>query len=60
MVETWRTSRQNTTNVQSLSSLDETSTLPPLKYGKDDTEGWTTFDKPLLFAYAGKGPYVGR
>jgi len=23
-------------------------------------DGWMTFDKPILFAYAGKGPYVSR
>lgn len=34
--------------------------LPPLKYLPDDSDGWTTFDEPLLYVYAGKGPYVGR
>lgn len=33
--------------------------LPPLKYSGDD-EGWTVLDEPLLYVYAGKGPYVGR
>ncbi|KAG6866957.1 hypothetical protein C0991_003873 [Blastosporella zonata] len=34
--------------------------LPPLNHLPDDTEGWTTYDQPLLFVYAGKGPFVGR
>lgn len=37
---------------------DETA-LPPLKYSSDD-DGWTTLDEPLLYLFAGKGPYVGR
>ncbi|TDL24771.1 hypothetical protein BD410DRAFT_785477 [Rickenella mellea] len=28
--------------------------------GEIDEDGWLTFDKPFLFLYAGKGPYVGR
>jgi sphingosine kinase len=36
------------------------SSLPPLKYMPDDEEGWITFDKPILFIYGGKGPYVSR
>ena len=35
-------------------------TLPPLKYSAEDVDGWVTFKEPILFAYAGKGPYVGR
>lgn len=34
--------------------------LPPLKFLPDDDDGWTTFDEPTLYVYAGKGPYVGR
>jgi len=34
--------------------------LPPLKHLPDDKEGWYTVDEPILFAYAGQGPYVGR
>lgn len=38
--------------------------LPPLKYTGQAAdvvaEDWTTFDKPLLFVYAGQAPYVGR
>jgi hypothetical protein len=36
------------------------TSLPPLKYSTNEEDGWTTFDKPLLYLYAGKGPYVGR
>ena len=39
---------------------EESSTaLPPLQYA-DDIEGWTTFEGPILYLYAGKGPYVSR
>ncbi|KAG6874191.1 hypothetical protein C0995_003737 [Termitomyces sp. Mi166 len=34
--------------------------LPPLTNLPDDMEGWTTYDKPILYVYAGKGPFVGR
>jgi sphingosine kinase len=34
--------------------------LPALKYLPDDNEGWVTFEDPILFVYAGQGPYVGR
>ncbi|KAL0570248.1 sphinganine kinase lcb4 [Marasmius crinis-equi] len=30
------------------------------RYSTTETEGWTTFDKSVLYVYAGKGPYVGR
>jgi len=39
---------------------DTVESLPPLKFRPEDTEGWTTFDGPLLYVYAGKGPFVGR
>lgn len=39
---------------------DGESTLPPLKYSMDDTDGWITVDEPILYLYAGKGPYVAR
>ncbi|KAI0341603.1 hypothetical protein BDW22DRAFT_1429735 [Trametopsis cervina] len=35
--------------------------LPPLSHKDEPTgEGWITLDKPVLFLYAGKGPYVSR
>jgi sphingosine kinase len=33
---------------------------PPLLKHSTDDEGWITFDKPLLYVYAGQGPYVAR
>ncbi|KAF8892551.1 ATP-NAD kinase-like domain-containing protein [Infundibulicybe gibba] len=38
----------------------EGEALPPLRYSNEDTDGWTTFNEPVLYVYAGKGPYVGR
>ncbi|KAJ6547589.1 ATP-NAD kinase-like domain-containing protein [Mycena capillaripes] len=40
-------------------ATDETA-LPPLKYSAADDDGWTILDEPLLYLFAGKGPYVGR
>ena len=34
--------------------------LPPPQRSTGDEEEWTTFEEPLLYVYAGKGPYVGR
>ncbi|RXW20903.1 hypothetical protein EST38_g4972 [Candolleomyces aberdarensis] len=34
--------------------------LPSLQYLPDDKEGWIDFEDPILFVYAGQGPYVGR
>lgn len=41
-------------------SDEEAAVLPPLEHDADDRSGWITFDKPLLYLYAGQGPYVGR
>lgn len=48
-------------------SLEEEATendsteLPSLKHSFDDNNGWITFDKgPVLYLYAGKGPFVSR
>ena len=30
------------------------------RYPTTETDGWTKFDKPVVYIYAGKGPYVGR
>ncbi|KAI0636889.1 ATP-NAD kinase-like domain-containing protein [Trametes polyzona] len=32
--------------------------LPPLQYPDTDEDGWITFDRPLVYLFAGKGPYV--
>ena len=34
--------------------------LPPLRYLPDDTDGWVTCEEPILYFYAGKGPFVSR
>ncbi|KAJ4487911.1 ATP-NAD kinase-like domain-containing protein [Lentinula aciculospora] len=39
---------------------DENLALPEPKINLEETEGWITFSEPLLYLYAGKGPYVGR
>lgn len=38
----------------------EAEVLPPLRFASDtsETEGWITFDRPVSYMYAGKGPYV--
>ena len=37
------------------------STLPPLQHQDEPTgDGWITFEEPICYLYAGKGPYVGR
>ncbi|KAJ7461511.1 ATP-NAD kinase-like domain-containing protein [Mycena latifolia] len=46
---------------QSLANPEAGETaLPPLSYTSTDDDGWTTLDKPLLYVFAGKGPYVTR
>ncbi|KAG7092503.1 hypothetical protein E1B28_008854 [Marasmius oreades] len=40
--------------------IEEEGGLLQPKYSTTDTEGWTTFSKPAIYVYAGKGPYVGR
>jgi sphingosine kinase len=37
----------------------DTTALPPLQY-VDDQDGWTTFEGPVLYMFAGKGPLVSR
>ena len=37
----------------------DTTALPPLKY-VDDQEGWTTFEGPIMYMFAGKGPLMSR
>jgi sphingosine kinase len=45
--------------IPSRAEEEGSTALPPLQYA-NDTEGWTTFEGPILFLYAGKGPYVSR
>lgn len=39
---------------------DYNKNLPSLKHSQVNSEGWTTFEEPILYVYGGKGPYVGR
>lgn len=43
-------------------SAKEVNTLPDLQHTSVNPQGdgWITFDKPLLYVYAGKGPYVSK
>ncbi|OBZ75597.1 Sphingoid long chain base kinase 4 [Grifola frondosa] len=53
-------SDQDIEQAASGSSRSASTSLPPLKYAAMDSEGWITFEKPMLYLYAGKGPYVSR
>ncbi|EGN95964.1 hypothetical protein SERLA73DRAFT_185417 [Serpula lacrymans var. lacrymans S7.3] len=44
----------------SSSGVDDLEELPPLRYLGGTEEGWTTYEKPFIWIYAGKGPYVSR
>ncbi|KAJ7273740.1 ATP-NAD kinase-like domain-containing protein [Mycena haematopus] len=48
---------KGTTNIR---NGQEGTALPALKYSTTDDEGWSVLNEPLLYVYAGKGPYVGR
>ena len=37
----------------------DATALPPLRY-VDDQDGWITFDEPIMYMFAGKGPFVSR
>ncbi|CAL1704519.1 unnamed protein product [Somion occarium] len=41
----------------------DSTSLPSLRFHEEDPvndEGWITFDKPVSYIYAGKGPFVSR
>lgn len=47
--------------VSTTTSPDKTGvSLFPPEHVLENEEGWTIFDEPILYVYAGKGPYVGR
>ncbi|KAL0071372.1 sphinganine kinase lcb4 [Marasmius tenuissimus] len=46
--------------ISSLPAAEPLATTLQPKYSTTETDGWTTFDKPVVYTYAGKGPYVGR
>jgi len=60
--ESLSTGGGKTTGEQGSTVSSITETIPELKYPSDNPEGdgWITFDKPLLYIYAGKGPYVSK
>lgn len=71
MVEEFLATRNSGTLMGSNSSTDaleneeelSADSLPPLKYNRGEPtaeDGWITFDKPMVYLYAGKSPYVGR
>ncbi|KAJ4469370.1 ATP-NAD kinase-like domain-containing protein [Lentinula edodes] len=55
-------SRRSQTSSESIPQeiQDADSSLPKSKVSLEETEGWTIFSEPLLYLYAGKGPYVAR
>ncbi|TFK55042.1 hypothetical protein OE88DRAFT_1623656 [Heliocybe sulcata] len=63
LIEKWQEARAAPISLSTDASEEETSGgLPPLKFDSksQDNDGWIKFDKPLLYVYAGQGPYVGR
>lgn len=65
MVETHRALRSKRIASASRSNLTETnienledSTLPELRFADGPDHEWITFEKPVLYVYAGKMPYV--
>lgn len=36
------------------------ASLPDLSEPVNESDGWITFDKPAVYMYAGKGPFVSR
>lgn len=60
MLEALQARRQTQNNASNSTNASSSSSLPPLKFLPEDKDGWTVIDEPLLYVYAGKGPYVGR
>ncbi|EMD38389.1 hypothetical protein CERSUDRAFT_48084 [Gelatoporia subvermispora B] len=62
MVEQLHEARSKTTPASDLNVGEPlpTDALPELKYSNADMKDWVTFDKPILYVYAGKGPLVSR
>ncbi|KAI0331144.1 hypothetical protein GY45DRAFT_1434203 [Cubamyces sp. BRFM 1775] len=53
--------QQETGNGEQPGTGTESTGLPELKYADADVDedGWVTFDRPLMYLFAGKGPFVG-
>lgn len=62
MVEALRKNEKSAANGEQHppAQVESLSTELPLLQYVDDYDGWTTFEGPILFFYAGKGPYVSR
>ncbi|KAF9500827.1 hypothetical protein BDN71DRAFT_1381184 [Pleurotus eryngii] len=60
MLEALQARRHTQSNASCSTNASSSSSLPPLKFLPEDKDGWTVIDEPLLYVYAGKGPYVGR
>ncbi|PFH54314.1 hypothetical protein AMATHDRAFT_44835 [Amanita thiersii Skay4041] len=58
--KTHRTNLRNCLTPTATAWHDVSEGLPSLKYVSDEGEDWVTIQEPLLYAYAGKGPFVGR
>ncbi|KAF5381091.1 hypothetical protein D9615_003996 [Tricholomella constricta] len=48
--------RRNSQEQTSEDPQDASGVLPPLTNLPDEMDGWTTYDEPTLYIYAGKGP----
>ncbi|KAI0052388.1 hypothetical protein FA95DRAFT_1670356 [Auriscalpium vulgare] len=65
MIESVRASRESSPaqrfEARSKEVPEDGAPLPPLRYASSDhSDGWITFVDPILFIYAGKGPYVSK
>jgi hypothetical protein len=65
MVDDFRAARavpKEPSTLQEAATLtdEEAAKLPALQWKDATTDDWITFDKPVLYLYAGQGPYVGR
>ena len=49
-----------TIGAQSTSENSLEESIPPLTQAVDEKDGWITYDQPMLYIYAGQGPYISR
>ena len=54
MVESLRAGAKAATDI------NNEAPIPPLTQVVEEKDGWISFGKPMLYFYAGQGPYVGR
>ena len=60
MVEILRSKRSEDADIQSDSETIMEQSVPPLTQVVGENDGWITVDRPMVYIYAGQGPYVGR